>query len=511
MRLPRSLRTALRLLGSVLALAMVAFAAGVLLPEPAAPVPPRAVPFALVDVTVIDTDAGRLVPGQTVVVRGGRISHVGPTVATPVPAGVRRIEARGRYLMPALWDMHAHVLAVSPMLDLPLYVGHGVTRVRDLQGCPMPDDPFLACASDKRRWSAEALAGLRVGPRIVETSSFMANGPGMAARLRGVPAYFDVASPAQARAFVRHFAGRVDTIKVYDRIPPDAWRALVDEADRLGLPVVGHRPHAVDAIEAALRQRSLEHARFLLHDAFDGAAALRAAAGTARWREDRRAMLDQHDPARAQRILDAMRGAGTFYVPTHLTRWSDAYAHTAAVRDDPALRTLHPLLRRQWNEDIDELVAASPSPAQRREYVEFHRRALALTLQAQRSGVRIMAGSDYIAPGVDLHRELALLVEAGLTPAQALRAATLTPAEYMRMQGRAGRVAPGFEADLVLLDADPLDDIRNTRAIRAVVFDGRWLDREALDALDAHVVRQARSWSAGCKMVWRFLRNPVGY
>ncbi|GAA4866177.1 amidohydrolase family protein [Luteimonas vadosa] len=486
------------------------FAGAVAWPEPRLE-PARPASFAIRGVAVVDVVAGVVRTEQTVVVADGRIAAVGPRETVAVPPGLRVVDGRARFVMPALWDMHTHVLAISPLLDMPLYVASGVTSVRDMQGCPSPGDPFIACGDEKRRWSREAVSGERVGPRIVETSSFMANGPGMAARLGDVPAYFDTATPAQARAFVRHFVGRADTIKVYDRIPRDAYLALADEARLRGMAVVGHRPHAVDAIEAARHQRSLEHARFLLHESFDGSQALRERAGSPSWREDRRAMVNRHDPARAREILSAMREAGTFYVPTHLTRWSDAFAHLPRVREDPVLRYVHPLLQRQWREDLDELLAEAPGPAARRGYLDFYRKGLDLTLEAQRAGVRIMVGTDYLAAGVDVHRELEQLVHAGLTPAEALRAATVTPAAYAGEASERGQVLRGMVADLVLLDADPLRDIRNTRRIRGVVFAGALYDEVAVRAIDSHVARNARSWTVGAKIIWRFIRNPGAY
>ena len=494
----------------VASLVVALFAAAVAWPEPRLqPVQPSS--FAIRGVAVVDVTSGAVRANRTVLVRDGRIAAVRPAGDVAIPAGMRVVDGRGLFAIPALWDMHAHVLAISPLLDLPMYVAWGVTNVRDMQGCPAPDDPFIACAGDKRRWSREAAAGLRVGPRVVETSSFMANGPGMAARLGEVPAYFDTATPEQARAFVRHFAGSADTIKVYDRIPRAAYLALVDEARAHGMAVVGHRPHAVGAVEAAQHQRSIEHARFLLHESFDGAAALRAAAGTPAWKEDRRAMVDRHDPARARLILAAMHDAGTYYVPTHLTRWADAFADRPEVREDPALRYVHPLLQRQWREDLDEILAADSGQAARRAYVDFYRKGLELTAAAQRAGVRIMAGTDYIAPGLDVHRELEHLVRAGLTPAQALQAATVTPALYADRAHDHGAIDAGRVADIVLLDADPLQDIRNTRRIHAVVFGGAFYDRDALGAIKAHVARNARSWTIGAKIVWRFLKNPGAY
>jgi len=487
---------------------VVVFAIGVLWPqERLEPVRTRG-PIAFVHVNVVDVRSGAVIPRQTVVVENGRIRAVGAGVAPPPNA--RFVDGRDRYLLPAFWDMHTHVYAVSPLLDLPLYIAYGVTNVRDMQGCPQPGDPFAACAEEKRLWTKEALAGERVGPRIVASTSWMANGPGMVRRLKTVPPYFDTATPEQARQFVRHFAGDVEAIKVYDRIPRDAYLALVDEARKQRLDVVGHRPRAVSAIEAAAHQKSIEHARFILHESFAGSAALRNASA-AEWREDRQRMLDEHDPRLAQAIFAAMKQHGTWYVPTHLTRWSDAYAEHESVRADPLLRYLHPLMKRQWLEDLDELLAEDSSPAARETHRRFYRKGLELTGGAHRAGVKVLAGTDYIVAGADLHRELLQLSAAGLSNADILSAATLSPAQYFGLEHQYGTIEAGKVADLVLLDANPLDDIRNTQRIAAVVFNGHYYDRAALDRISRYVERQARSWSAGCKIVWRFVKNPGGY
>jgi imidazolonepropionase-like amidohydrolase len=464
-------------------------------------------PLAIAGVNVIDVRSGTTLPHRTVLIDGGRIVSID---ARAVPRNAQIIDGRGRFLMPALWDMHTHVFAISPMLDLPLYIAYGVTSVRDMQGCPSAGDPFVACPEEKRRWSAEAEAGKRVGPRIVASTSWMANGPGMVRRLKNVPAYFDTATPEQARQFVRHFAGRVEAIKVYDGIPRDAFLALSDEARRAGLDVVGHRPRAVSAIEAAAHQKSIEHARFLLQESYRGSAELRTRTSAPR-HEDRRRMIDEHDPLMAAEIFAAMKQHGTWYVPTHLTRWSDAYADDAIVREDPLLRFVHPLIQRQWLEDVDEIVADDPSAEARETYRRFHRKGLELTGAAHRAGVKILAGTDYIAAGADLHRELEQLAAAGIPPADVLRAATLSPAQYFGLEARAGSVDAGKVADLILLRANPLDDVRNTQRIDAVVFQGNFHDRAALDRIERHVERQARSWTVGAKIIWRFLKNPAAY
>lgn len=505
------LKRGLSLLAALLTVLAALFAAGVLWPLDRLAAERTTTPLAIVDVTLVDVQQARLLPAQTVLVEDGRIIAVGPVAAVAVPPTAQVIDGRKRFVLPALWDMHAHVHAASPLLEMPLYIAYGVTNVRDMQGCPQADDPFIACPEDKRRWTAEAVAAERVGPRVVASTSFMANGPGILERVPGLPEFFGTATASDARAFVRHFAGRAEAIKVYDRIPRDAYFALADEARTLGIDVVGHRPHAVSAIEAATHQKSIEHARFLLHESFAGSAELRALGGTPRWREDRRRMVDEHDPRAAEAIFAAMKREGTWYVPTHLTRWVDAHAEDPSVREDPLLRYLHPLVKWQWLEDVDGLLAKDPSPEARETYREFYRKGLELTGLAHRSGVKVLVGTDYIVAGADVHRELEQLVRAGLTPAEALRAATVSPAEYFGLDQQYGVLTAGAVADLLLLDADPLADIRNTRRIESVIFNGNLYDRNALDRISAHVERRARSWSVACKILWRFVKNPVGY
>lgn len=467
--------------------------------------------LAIVNVTIVDVQKARHIPAQTVLIQGNDIAAVGDTVDIKIPRAARVIDGDGDYLLPALWDMHTHVYAISPMLDLPLYIVYGVTNVRDMLSCPKPGDPFISCSEDKHRWTAEAVAGERVGPRIMGSASFMANGPGILDRMPGLPPFFGTATPEEARAFVRHFAEKVDAIKVYDRIPRESYFALTDEARRLGIDVVGHRPHAVSAIEAAANQKSIEHARFILHESFDGSEELRALGATQRWHEDRRRMLDTHDSRKAEAVFAAMAREGTWYVPTHLTRRVDAYADDASVREDPLLRYLHPLMKWQWLEDINRTLSDDPSPGARETYRAFYRRGLELTGAAHRAGVKILAGTDYIVAGADVHRELEQLVLAGLPPGEALRAATLAPAEYFGVEDRFGSVAAGKVADLLLLQADPLDNIRNTQRIESVVFNGNLYDRRKLDSISDHVRSRAHSWSVACKILWRFIKNPVSY
>lgn len=491
---------------------VVLFVAGASWPNPEATAVRTVGPVAILDTTIVDVERRRTVPHRTILVESGRIVAVGPADLS-IPPGALRIDGRGKFVMPALWDMHTHVYAIAPLLDLPLAIAYGVTNVRDMQGCPKPDDPFIACAGQKQRWTGEAIEGRRVAPRVMQTTSFMANGPSILERIPGLPRSFGARTEAEGRELVRHHAAEgIRAIKVYDRLPRAAYLGIVAEAKRLGLDVVGHLPHEVSAIEAAeAGQKSIEHARFLLRESFSGAGASRDAAASGDYRSNWRRILDEHDPKMAAAIFEAMARNGTWYVPTHLTRWVDAYAEDERVRRDPLLKYLHPLLQRQWLEDVDETIAEDPSPQGRKTRREIYEKGLQLTGAAHRAGVKILAGTDYIVSGPDLHRELQQLVAAGLTPSAALESATINPALYFGLQRDYGSVAAGKVADLIILDADPLEDIRNTEKIDTVIFNGNVYDRAAREQIQELVRRRARSWTVGCRILWRFVKNPVSY
>ena len=501
-------RAGLLVLGALLAV----FAIGVLWPLRLPTPPADRSPLAVHSVTVLDVETGEARPGQTILIVDGRIIALGADEHTPVPDGTRRIDGTGLWAIPALWDMHVHITAITPWLDLPLFVASGVTHVRDMLGCPSAGDPFIACPRDKQALTAEVRRGERVGPRIEGSASFMANGPITLDRVRGVPPWFGVRTPDEARRFVQHAHREgASFVKVYDRLPLDAWDALVAESDRLGLPVVGHRPYVISAEQAAAGMRSLEHARFLLHEGWAGADSVREAVRQgAAFREDRRLLVDAHDSRRSARVFEVMRTHRTAYVPTHLTRWADAFADDPTVLADTLLQFVHPLLVWQWREDLDALVTADTTAAGRQAYRDFHTAGLALTRDAHASGVQVLAGTDYLVGGPTLHRELELLVAAGLSPMDALRAATIEPARWFGRED-AGRLVVGAEADVLLLQGDPRIDIRNAARIHTVIMDGRVYDQAQLTSLRDHVRASARSWTIGAKILWRFVKHPANY
>ena len=447
--------------------------------------------LAVRDVHVVDVEAGAVVPDQTVVIADGRIVAVGSGAA--VPDGVEIVDGRGRYLMPGLWDMHAHARhPVAPVLIFPQLVAHGVTGVREMaSACENENEPV--CLDEMLEWRRQIEAGELLGPRLIELSSFPLN-----------PPWDRAVTEDEARALVRDLHDRgVDLIKTYYRLSPEALGWIADEADELGIYAGGHLPLAMTTAEAAEAGiRSVEHTRDLLFDCFPGSAAFRATARSQNPPPDvLRAMVEDHDPATCDATFEAMAAHGTAYVPTHVTRRMDAYADDPAFRDDPRRRYLPGVVWDQWQADADQMVALDPSPEGRAAVRAFHQLGLDLTRRAHEAGVVVMLGTDggdtYSFFGSSAHDELALLVEAGLSPADALAAATIRPAEFVGLADEYGTVEVGRHADLVLLRADPLLDIENAREIDAVLLGGRLHDRAALDAMMAGAEEAVAAMDAG--------------
>ena len=420
--------------------------------QPATDAAPPPEPYvAITHVTVVDVAQGVLVPGQNVVVRGGRIVKVGDTLAVSVPPRAEVVDGRGKFLIPGLWDMHVHALFNGEVARtfLPAFVANGVTGVRDMGG---KLDVLRAA-----RWAV--LAGTLVGPRIVAAGVIL---DGLLPVDSAVS--FAVGTAEAGRAAVDSLArAGVDFIKVYTLLPRDAYFAVLREAARLHLSVAGHVPADVTTLEAAdSGQRSIEHLR-------DEVEPLCKAAT---------------DPA-CVRLMGALRARRTWLVPTLVVLRVKAILDDSSLVQDPRLTAVPALVRNAW-EAIRTGKQGRP-PAYWRERRARFFGELALTGAAWRDSVPLLAGTDagalYTYPGSSLHEELVQLVRAGLTPPAALRSATLAPAEFLGATDSLGVVAAGKVADLVLLGADPLADIGNTRNIEAVVLRGRLFRRAQLDSL----------------------------
>ena len=499
------------ILGVFLTIFLLVFFAGVLWPldvPEAVTAPDRLV---IQNVTVVDVEGGAVRPGMDVLIEGGEITAVEPDINVQEAVV---ISGEGQYLIPGLFDMHVHSIAMSPVLTHPLFVAAGVTAVRDMGGCLGEDDPWVACVDGKREWNQAVAANRMVGPRYDLVTGLAINGG------KEIPGSFDpalgAATPEGARARVQHDRARgIDFLKPYTRLPREGYMALAEAASEQGMYLAGHQPFAVsgpELVEAG--QRSVEHAFLFLWECWPGMDDLRAE-GTLEQAfsiDNRERMIREHDPLRCQQLHTLMADHGTAFVPTHTTRKLDAYALDEAYRNDDRLRFIPRPLRFLWLEDANAM-AQRAGDGQQDAYMQTYRFGLEQTGAASRGGVTILAGTDapdsFAFPGSGLHDELEHLVEAGLSEAQALRAATSDAAQFMGLEGHAGVVDPGARADLVMLSANPLQDISAVRQITTVILAGGVYTQEDLETLKAGVEAAAGHWSMWPKFAWQMLTSPV--
>ncbi|WP_405282839.1 amidohydrolase family protein [Gaopeijia maritima] len=447
----------------------------------AAPAAPQS--LALRNATVVDVTDGTLLPGRTVLIDGPRIAAIGPADALPVPPGTTVVEAEGAFVIPGLWDMHVHTFNNNSLQPpntwtLPLYLANGVTGVRDMWVKPG------AQAEQVRAWQQELDAGSFVGPRFGAIGTLVDGPP-------PIQKSDTVSTAAEAAAFVATLAeGGIDFVKSYSRLSPEAYHGLVAAARAAGIEVAGHGPNSLSTFEVAeAGQRSIEHLTGVHETCSSQEQALRAE-GVQAFDEPGR-VVSTFDPAKCASLYARLAEREVWQVPTLITNrvW------TADARIEDLLLDEGRLYTPTWEAAewgwVESFLAWTP-PDDRAAYEALYRLEQRIVGEMHAAGVPILAGTDfgnpYIYPGFSLLDELGELVESGLSPLAALQAATLDPARYLDRTDDLGTVSEGRLADLVLLDANPLDDIEHVRQIRAVVMNGRLFTSDDLARMKQEVL-----------------------
>lgn len=446
--------------------------------------PPAAIPstdpIAIVHVDVIPMDEERVLRDHTIVVRGERIESLGPSRDVVVPEGALVVDGRGKWLIPGLVDMHAHLLSDDRIAErhapaeLTVMLANGVTAAR----IPIGRPGHL----DLREQIADRRA---LGPEL-----WLA-GPQLAGRAFGRVFHGRVVTDAAAaEAAVREIAADgYDFVKLTFLISREVFDAVVATADEVGVRVIGHVGADVGLERALAAGMQIEHLdEYLEALTPEGAPVTGGISGFGVWRPEGWASLDHADASRIPALARAVSEAGVWSTPTqHFMMAAFGAPRTdAEILASPDARFVSPEVREVLLAGHYQYRDHPPSDAaRRRRFVELRSGVIRALADA---GAPIMAGSDspewLLLNGFALHRELEALVDAGLTPWRALRAGTATPAEWLA-DGRPdfGTIAAGKRADLVLLDADPLTSILNTRRIQGVMVRGEWLDAERLAAM----------------------------
>jgi imidazolonepropionase-like amidohydrolase len=438
--------------------------------------------FAITDVTVIPMTGDTTLPQATVVVRDGRIVEIGATRNVKVPSGARRVDGRGKYLIPGLADMHTHLYSDGDVPDsvgkseLGVMLANGVTATRLMIGTP---EHFTL-----RR---EVEAGRTAGPQLWIASPQFTGKEDVNSRV--------VTTPEDARVAVKEMADRgYDFVKLTLFITSPVYDAIVDEAKRQRIPVVGHVDPEVGVARALKAGQQIEHLDNYLESVLADSAPMQASVSDrGLFRPKNWESLDWIDDTKVERIAGETARAGIFTCPT-LTVFKTAFALGQSedeIRARPDWDIMPAEMRKLYLGAREKYWSQAASEARRMRYVEVRNR---LVKAIADSGGKIMAGSDtpewFFAYGWTIHRELESLVAAGLTPYQALAAGTRNPAEFLRASKEWGTIEKGKRADLLLLEANPLEDIRNTARIEAVSVGGRWLDRTERERMIAEAAER---------------------
>jgi imidazolonepropionase-like amidohydrolase len=441
--------------------------------------------LAITHVTIIDATGTPPQPDMTVLTSGKTIEQLGKSATISVPKSAMVIDAHGKFLIPGLWDMHVHEIfgewlpedeKIIPLL----FVANGVTGVRDMGGDLEP----------LKKWRARVAAGDLLGPRMI-ISGPMLDGP-----IPQFPSSAPVKDAADGRRVVDELKNNgADFIKIQSLIPRDGYFAAADEAKKLGITFVGHVPDKVRAVEASnAGQKSVEH----LTGVFEGCSTIEDELMAAPRGPGRGRFLSTYDPVRAKALIALFVKNQTWQVPTLYWEKGEWLIEQTNSGRDPLQKYAPAAWReRTWpmfTRNITKGWSTDPV-ADRQAFVQAE---LKMVGEMHRAGVPILAGTDTAAgvrvyPGFSLHEELSLLVQAGLSPMEALQSATLNAGRFFGLADT-GTIEKGKRADLLLLDANPLSDIANTRKIRSVVLAGRYFSRADLDNL-LHKIEEAATKS----------------
>lgn len=451
--------------------------------------------LAITHVTLIDATGRPPQPDQTVLIDAGRIIAVGATAKIKVPKTARTIDASGKFLLPGFWDMHVHIAGLnadpawSKQVLLPLLLANGITGVRDMGG---DLDVLLS-------WQRDAESGAFLAPHIV------AAGPFLVGSGKKTSEQYPVHNAEEARAAVDDLKKRgANFIKIISMPSRDAFFAVADESKKQNIPFAGHLPFEIGAIEASdAGMRSIEH---FLYSAFALSFSSKETdlrprlvlaeknGDSAAWEQIAHEADATYSPEKAAALIQTLKRNGTWVTPTLASL--DITSHPENWKtDDPLLAFVPPALAKEWRESIDD--------ARMKQHAAWLGRQASndwkLTGELHDAGVPLLVGSDsldpFVFPGDSFHHELAELVRAGFTPMEALQAATRGAAQFLGREKELGTVEAGHSADLVLLNANPVENIANTRKVWAVIRNGGYYDRGALDALLAHAKEAAAAVS----------------
>ena len=477
--------------------------------------------YKISNVNVIDVINETIKYNHDVVVENGIIVSV--HLHSPMERddiAIMTINGRGKYLIPGLWDNHSTVLQTSPELDFPLYIANGVTSIRSNLSCPNEDElSIYACMKDKSEWTKAIESDAMVGPTIHGWGTYPIHGKRK--NHPDSPPFHSAYTREEAKQVIEHYSTypkehRPYFIKTYNWIKPEQYTQLSVNAKQQGFELSGHMPRSLaltDVVDAG--QRSFAHARLFLFDCSSLSAELQAG----KHKKTPlpvlyRMLISAFDEKGCEQKYQYLADNNVYLNPTLMTRRNDYYITAGKTDEIKGLDFVHYLLALSFKEAAAEL-GENLSVEDIKAFKDFYLLSAHTIAQAQKSGVKVLAGTDswndYVVPGFSLHEEMQALAQAGLDNYAVLQAATINGAEYFRIADKVGSLDVGKQANMVLLDANPIENIVNAQAINTVFKGGQIYKKEQLKRFKHGVKELSGSHFVTLKILLMLAKNPTGF
>lgn len=448
----------------------------------------RRADIAIENVNIVDVESGSILQGMDVIVKGDRIHDVVKSGTTEIDA-IRKVDASGQYLIPGLWDMHAHpddpeMWRMNPDeasrdLLLPLFVLHGVMGIRDMAGS-------LKVVND---WREKMANGSLLGPKIVAAGPLIDGPNPMWDGSIGISSTKAVKPTVDSLQVVG-----VDFLKVYSLLPDSIYYALSEYAISIDFPFCGHVPQSVTNTQASKSgMKSLEHLLDIPIECSSDEIKIRNNTLDYGGLQDRlskyvfrnKRIIETYDPVKAKTLYQTFVNNDTWITPTISMWYKNAYFENEVKTDEIYFKYLPDYMKKYWTPQVNDHLRYRQKEflEVKQLQVEHYKRIIN---DMHETGVRLLAGTDMGAnplcwPGLGLHLEIAMLEEAGLTPAEALKTATINPAIYLGIEEDYGTIASGKYADMVLLSENPLETVSNTQSIVGVIKSGSYFSKKRIE------------------------------